>query len=57
MERKVQINCIFWGFICGVFGFYDDFILTCSFFCLVCCFFVKKRSKLYVSILSMCEYV
>jgi len=24
LERKVQINCIFWGFICGGFVFYDD---------------------------------
>ena len=32
MEKKVQINCFFLGFICGGFGFYDDFILTCSFF-------------------------
>ena len=26
LERKVQINCIFWGFICGGFVFYDDLL-------------------------------
>ena len=39
----------------------DGGIILCCwlapFFCLVYCFLWEKRSKLYVSILSMCEYV
>ena len=56
MERKVQISCIFCGFICGGCGCYD-FSFDLLLFLLSLLLFVKKRSKLYVSILSMCEYV
>ena len=48
MERKVQISCIFWGFIYGGCGFYDDFILTCSFFLFGLLLFCKKKGASYV---------
>ena len=54
LERKVQISCIFCGFICGGCGFYDDFILTCSFFYWVCCFLVRKKEQ---AIYEMYKYV
>ncbi len=43
-------------FLCVEMGDYSLF-LTCSFFYLVYYFLREKRSKLYVSILSMCENV
>ncbi len=57
MERKVQISCIFWGFICGGCGFYDFIFDLLLFLLSLLLFSEKKRSKLYVSILSMCENV
>ena len=57
MERKVQISFIFCGFICGGCGFYDFIFDLLLFFVEFTAFLYEKRSKLYVSILSMCEYV
>ena len=47
IERKVQINCIFWGFICGGCGFYD-FIFDLLLFLLSLLLFSEKKGASYM---------
>ena len=51
MSKKMQKNAenvIFSAFLYDLWGmdsfFYDDFILTCSFF-VFCCFFMRKKEQ------------
>ena len=46
LERKVQISCIFCGFICGGCGFYD-FIFDLLLFLLSLLLFRKKKGASY----------
>ena len=50
MERKVQISCIFCGFICGGCGFYD-FIFDLLLFLLSLLLLVRKKEQ------AICEYI
>ena len=47
LERKVQINCIFWGFICGGCGFYD-FIFDLLLFFVEFAAFCEKKGASYM---------
>ena len=47
MERKVQINCIFCGFICGGCGFYD-FIFDLLLFFVGFAAFCEKKGASYM---------
>ena len=53
----MQINWFLWGFICGGCGFYDDFILTCSFFVFGLLLFVRKKEQVMCKCVRICVSV